>query len=111
MSEILSHVVPEEKEQPTLMSTNQVRQILFNELGLSREFVRDLIKEVVEKTIEKYFKSGHFEKYLKDAIDKELRTYHYGRDELKALVGSAVADSIKKEVTSKLTLHVSGKIE
>lgn len=95
---------------PMLMSTNQIRQVLFNELGLTREFVREMVKEIVGATCEKFFKSGQFESWLIKQIDNQLRTYHYGSGELKSAISAAVAETIKKEITSKLTLTVSGSI-
>jgi hypothetical protein len=92
---------------------NQVRQILFNELGLTREFVRETVRDVVQDTVQKYFRDGYFEKWLRNQIDSELRTYHYGSAELKAHIASAVGEGIRREVMSslnvKLTATVGGK--
>lgn len=59
------------------MAVNEVRQVLMNEMGLTRESVRAETLEVVEKTAEKFLnsllESGQLGRILVRAANEELQ--------------------------------------
>jgi len=66
------------------MAIDQVRQVLMNELGLTREVVRkealDIIKPTVEKYINQLFAEGKFDPIILRAVDKCLNEYTQKQD-------------------------------
>ena len=89
---------------------NEVRQVLMNELGLTREAIRAEINEVIEKTAEKYFKKlleeGIFLKVLESVIDKELKI---NREKQWEIVG--LADYIRKTIAQKIVERLEFKLK
>lgn len=83
---------------------NQVRQILMNELGLTREVVRSMAQSMVEQAVEKHvnslINSGYIEKFLDGKIVAAMGHKSYGRESLRALVteaaGKAFAEKLSK---------------
>jgi hypothetical protein len=97
--------------KPDMVSIKQVRQILFNELGLTREFVREVVRDIVEQTCQKYFTTGEFEKYLRERIDKTLRNYHYGSNELNDLITKSVGEVVRREITQKMVFNLTASFK
>ena len=93
-----------------IATTNQVRQILFNELGLTREYIRETVKEITEATVEKFFRSGEFDKYLRNQIDAQLRTYRYGSGELVTKITEIITAEIKKNIMASLQVKVEAEV-
>lgn len=92
------------------MSTmNDVRQILMNELGLTRESVRLEVETVVRDTVQTFLNSDRFDKALHRVIAETLDTWlkkgQYDREMLKRTVGEAV----QKELMNRLTIQVAVK--
>ena len=58
--------------RPTKAVVNSVRQVLMNELGLTRESVREMVREVAVETAGKFVHSPEFHRFLKDAVAKEV---------------------------------------
>ena len=93
-----------------MSQVNEVRQVLMNELGLTREAIRAEINEVIEKTAEKYFKKlleeGIFLKVLESVIDKELKR---DREKQCGIVG--LADYIRKTIAQKIVERLEFKLK
>jgi hypothetical protein len=54
-------------------TTNQVRQILMNELGLTRESIRDEVKSIVRETVNKYLnQDGVIQRTIEDEVASGL---------------------------------------
>ena len=87
-----------------------VRNVLMNEMGLTRDTIRETMKEIVTETCVKFFKSGDFTSHLNGQIDKQLRTYSYGSGVLKKLVAEAVAEAVKKQITDNLKLDIKAEL-
>lgn len=89
---------------------NAVRQVLMNELGLTRESVREEVTTIVGATVDKFFHDGKFQKFLEQRIDAALRTYHYDSKELQTLittlVGKAVQEQILNDIKQRVLTHV-----
>ncbi len=93
-------------KQPTETTTNQVRQILANELGLSRETVQTIITERIEILL----KRVPLEKLIEDTMRRILnelvhRRDEYGRDQLRAIA----ADAIKKQIEQNIVFTIGTK--
>ena len=81
------------------------RQYMFNELQVSKEDIRDWIKEAVEQQVEKmlYKTFGDFEpneraaKLIADYIGKNW----WANDKLKQAVASQIVNRIKVNIESK----------
>lgn len=58
-------------------TTDEVRQVLMNELGLTRESVRQLSEQIVTKTVETYMSglisSGGLDKIVEEAFRSQYR--------------------------------------
>ena len=59
------------------MSTKEVRQVLMNEMGLTRETIREETRRIIQDTAEKFLsqllETGELGKILVDASHNELR--------------------------------------
>lgn len=100
---------------PDKQEINAVRQVLFNELGLNREEVRAIVRESIKSTVldavDKFFRSGEFDKWLKTHVGEELRTWH-GDDKkdnkfdntIRASIERAIAKHAKESVEEKLII-------
>jgi hypothetical protein len=53
--------------------TNAVRQVLMNELGLTRDSVREIMTEIVRDVIEKHFNSGGIQKLQESVVEGAVR--------------------------------------
>jgi hypothetical protein len=53
-------------------TTNQVRQVLMNELGLTRESVREIMEEIVEETVQRHVNSAKFDERLSILVDRAI---------------------------------------
>jgi len=66
--------------------TNQVRQILMNELGLTREAVRQEMVEIVRDTVDKKFNhmlaEGTFLDVLTEVVRQQFIVPRYGQDSI-----------------------------
>jgi hypothetical protein len=77
---------------------NQVRQILMNELGLTRESIREEVEKIVEKTVDSFIQSDKFQISLERAIQKAFKTryrYSSGEEEIKQAIQSEVKQIVK----------------
>jgi hypothetical protein len=54
------------------ITTKQVRQILINELGLSRESVRETMRELVEQTMRAYLEGEQFQHFLASRVQQQF---------------------------------------
>lgn len=79
---------------------NQVRQILMNELGLTREFVRDMATELVKQTVnqhvEKMIADGHIKKIVRAEIDRIARTSGWDTQAVRTLISNAAGEHIRQ---------------
>jgi len=101
--------------KPDQRTTNAVRQVLMNELGLTRESVREEVTKIVEGAVEKFFNDSRFEKFLQQRVDAALRTYHYGSSELQTLittlVGKAVQEQVMADIKERILTHVQVEVK
>lgn len=80
-----------------------------NELGLTRESVREEMCRIVKDTAEGYLRGDQFQKaldrILTTAIDTRLREGRYDRDMLKR----EVADGIQRAIMQRLDVSITIK--
>ena len=61
---------------------NQVRQILMNELGLTREYIRGMVEDIVhvavEKKVEALRDNGTLERWMKQCVESKIVHGSYG---------------------------------
>ena len=85
---------------------NQVRQILTNEMGLTRETIRDiaqhLIEREAEKTVNAMLANGVLDKLVEKAVNKKLSANRYERDALGRLIRTAAAEQVKGWLAANL---------
>lgn len=91
---------------------NRVRQILMNELGLTREVVRSMAQSMVEQAVEKHINnlviSSYVERFVDSKVAAAMGHKSYGRETLRSLVteaaGKAFAEMLSKELASARVL-------
>lgn len=69
--------------------TNAVRQVLMNELGLTREMIREEVRAIVKETVERYFSDGNFRQWQDSVV--ELAVRRVDDYKLREQISSAVA--------------------
>lgn len=83
-------------------TVNQVRQILMNELGLSRDYVREQVDAIVRETIRKHLSSQQFnnlvQREVKAAIEAALKESYYDKEKLKAHAIGAIKTQVAKQL-------------
>lgn len=77
-------------------TTNQVRQILMNELGLTRESVREMVSDIVESVIEKQMKRLDDTGYIDKLICKHLTSKY------KSPEGRGFKHQVRYEITNNV---------
>ena len=59
-------------EQSNKNKHNQVRQVLMNELGLTRESVREHVREITEEVVKRKIREMLDSKYMHDLVEKTV---------------------------------------
>lgn len=98
-------------------TTNQVRQVLMNELGLSREAVRtemeNIIHDVMEKHFNKMWHEGELTNIVKRIIKDQFQSAHHYPSRDGNTLEKMVLRLAEKEVTKfiKDNITVTTKIK
>jgi ribosomal protein L22 len=86
-----------------------------NEMGLSREVVREMVEKIVTETVDKHMSSlvnsGRLDRIVEDAFQRKYRDPKNGYADFKGLVASAAADAAKKFVAESLVISPNAGIE
>lgn len=85
---------------------NQVRQVLMNELGLTRASIRQLVEEIVLQTVNKKMQELDLDRKIQQSIDSHLGQILRGfrgsaadyRRELLVQISSAIAQKVRENV-------------
>lgn len=89
---------------------DQVKQILMNELGLTRESIRELVTELVNQTVEKHMRNlqenGALEKMFADAIDLHYRKANGRYDALHKLIQESAFIAASELVAKRVTIEI-----
>jgi hypothetical protein len=97
-------------------TTNQVRQVLMNELGLTREFIREETAKLVTETVEKKFKGMDVDKMISDAVAIKISKVYsmsgfYSGGDFNRAVMLQVEAQVKNHVMKNLPVSINGVIE
>lgn len=93
---------------PDRTTSNQVRQILMNELGLSREWVRQEVERIAKETAEKHANTGIVEQQIARQIGMAIASYgnaYYGKPHPLELL---VQKEVEKRVRELLAPIING---
>lgn len=86
--------------------TNAVRQILMNELGLTRESIREetaaIIAEAVAKHVSFLTSSGQLERIVKEQFDKLLQKDRCDSSALRTICVEAAKKEVEKFIQANL---------
>ena len=98
--------------RPTAVTTNQVRQILMNELGISRVWLRAEVDRIVTDTVQKYVNDGAVDRLIERLVSTHLSSCYWPRTEgsrsrMRALIEEACAKQVTAAVKQRLAgLHL-----
>ena len=88
---------------------NQVRQVLMNELGLTREYVRGQVEDIVESAVAKKIRSilneGHLEMMIQKQIDLHIRAKHGGSmisGSMRNIIAESAANAVERHLKDHL---------
>jgi len=88
---------------------NEVRKILMNDLGITREYVRNIVDDIVKEIVSKRLDAVNIEAYLDKIIARELltQTREGGRvsgSEIRGYVQCAAQEAAKVWVKEHLKI-------
>lgn len=90
---------------------NEVRQVLMNELGLTRELIRTevekIVKETMEKKINDMFSNGVFDRIIRNEIDnfiKNERSYPY-ESKIKDIIYQAARERVEEFLNKNIKIE------
>jgi len=92
---------------------NDVRQILMNELGLTRESIREEASQIIRETIAQHMKNLEHQGVIQSIVEAEFRTIVRGRgceyrDSITGMCRAAIDVSVKKYIDNHLHMQFSG---
>jgi hypothetical protein len=91
-----------EREQ----SVNQVRQVLMNELGLTRDSVKamvaPMIRDAVEAQVNKLMSERYFERVVMDAVQNLIKVEWHDNASLRTHIHKLAFEAVEKEVRPKI---------
>ena len=92
---------------------NEVRQILMNELGLTRESIREEAGKIIREAIAQHIKNMGHQGVILGMVEDEFRAIVKGRgseyhDSIKGMCRAAIDASVKKYVDNHLRVQFSG---
>ena len=97
----------------TQSTTNQIRQILMNELGITRESIREEVRNIVAETVLRYIQSIPLDEHINKAISKSIQGGPYDFSSLKEKVGKEmekqIAAHLKKVVEKSIKITIEAK--
>lgn len=102
--------------KPEHGTTNAIRQVLMNELGLTRDSIRkemqDIIRDVVDKHVSTLQLDQLLQRAINEAMQKEVKTGTWTTgvtERVKTEIEKQAAKYIKELVDSKLIIDINLK--
>jgi hypothetical protein len=93
-------------ETPNRATTDQVRQILMNELGLSREVIRVIMEQIITDTVNRHMAaledSGKLDKIVEGAFERKYNSPSSCYETFASLVRDAAKNAADKFVREKI---------
>lgn len=87
-------------------TTNQIRQVLMNELGLDRAYIRELVEQVVRETVEKHIVSmderNIIGRMVSDEFKKLCQKGRYDPEPIKAIVREEAQRQVAEFISQNL---------
>ena len=87
---------------------NQVRQILMNELGLTRDSIRTMATEIIEGVVAKHVKhlldNGKIGEMVAATIKDIAREGYYDHDSIRSLVLVVAREQLEKFIKDRLII-------
>lgn len=97
-----------------MSNINEVRQVLMNELGLTRDSVRamatTIVEQMVDRHVQQLISSGHVEKLVSRSVEQALRVGRYGQDSMKKLIADAAGKAFAEQVRADLYKNTVGDL-
>lgn len=93
-------------DTPDKPTHNMIRQILMNELGLSREYIQTTVENIVEVEAQKRLANGGLERMVGVAVSQHIRAFAYSHDQVKQLVERAIKDSLHQEIQENVEVII-----
>lgn len=94
-------------------ATNAVRQVLMNELGLTRESIREeaaiIIRECVAKELSRLSGNGALEKMLHEEFRKLCSNHQWDSNSIRGMVLAASRVEVEKFVRANLRILGTGE--
>lgn len=90
-------------------TTNAVRQVMMNELGLTRESIRAEMESIVEKTVKAHISSINFDKMFDLIIRKTIEPHYNNVSAIDTMVRRIVVETVTKHITN--TLSIKGSVD
>lgn len=94
---------------------NQVRQILMNELGLTRQSIRQLTEEIVLQTVNKKLQELDLDRKIQQSIDNHLgqalRGYRGSAEHLRREVVERISAAIAQKIRENVIVQFSDPVE
>lgn len=91
------------------ITVDQLRNILMNEMGLSRDFIKKETHEITTKTCEKYLNNllttNRFNDIMYEIIDKQIRQEYRNNKNFSEYVRDAVNIAVKNWIDANVTIQ------
>jgi len=88
---------------------NEIRNILMNELGLSREAIRTEMEKIIYSTMSSHLKTlldkRNIQKLIREIVEDQFTPKHsYGDNELKKLILSVAKEEIARFINTNISI-------
>lgn len=85
-----------------------VKNYIHNELGLSKEDIREMIKPEIKEQVMRCFRNTYgndtdIEGWISHMVKDEITRYGYD------MIGNAVKEAVKQEISEKLVIEIKQK--
>lgn len=91
------------------METKQIRQILMNELGLTRASIREMVEDIVATTmhihLQKMISEPYFEKLVHKEINRLVADNKWDKESIRSIIAKAAGEEIKNRVFNFLATN------
>jgi hypothetical protein len=88
--------------------THRVRQILMNELGLTRETVRSEMEAIMSKEIDKHVRvlvnNGTIERYVHTVMNNLAKENRWDQQSFRSIVIAEAKEQVAEFITNNLTI-------
>jgi len=75
-----------------------VRNVMFNDLHIDKDYITSIFKEVVKEKFDEYLKGFSFEHYVASKVQEAWNAKRYTRTTFEDLIKEEIAKNIKLEI-------------